>query len=82
MAALNFCIFQKKLGRLSSAGPEILVFVSYFLANFQPILNCFMPNFKLIYEDSENIKANSVKTVVFNVHQIKCRAFFGHPVES
>ena len=39
-----------------------------------------IPNFKLKYEDSENIKANPVKTVVFNLHQFKRRAFFlGHP---
>ena len=35
----------------------------------------------LKYEDSENIKADRVSTVVFNLHQIKRRAFFlGHPV--
>ena len=35
-----------------------------------------MPNFKLKYEDSENIKADLVNTVVFNLHRIKRRAFF------
>ena len=30
-------------------------------------------NFK--YEDSKNTKADCVKTVVFNLHQFKCRAF-------
>ena len=39
-------------------------------------LNCFISNFKLKYEDSENIKADRVNTVVFNLHQIKRRAFF------
>ena len=35
-----------------------------------------MPNFKLTYEDSENVKADRVNTVVFNLHQIKSRADF------
>ena len=41
-----------------------------------------MSNFKLKYEDSENIKADRVNTVVLNLRQIKRRAFFwgGHPV--
>ena len=34
-----------------------------------------MPNFELKYENSENTKADRVNTVVFNLHQIKCRAF-------
>ena len=38
-----------------------------------------MSNFKLKYEDSENIRAGRVSTVIFNVHQIKRRAFFGTP---
>ena len=38
-----------------------------------------MPNFKVKYEDSENMKADHVSTVVFNLHQIKRRAFFGTP---
>ena len=38
-----------------------------------------MPNFKLKYEDSENVKADHVNTVRFNLHQIKCRAFLGTP---
>ena len=29
-----------------------------------------------MYEDLENIKADRVSTVVFNLHQIKRRAFF------
>ena len=38
-----------------------------------------MPNFKLKYEDSENMTADRVNIVVFNLHQIKRRAFFlGH----
>ena len=35
-----------------------------------------MPNFKSDYEDLENIKASHVNTVIFNLHQIKRRAFF------
>ena len=75
--------FSKKSGRRSSVAPEILAFVSHCSANFQPILDCFIPNFKLKYEDSENIKADHVDTIAFNSHQIKRRAFFfggGHPV--
>ena len=50
--------------------------------NCQPILDCFIPNFKLKYEDSENIKADRVNTVVFNLHPIKRRALFlGHSVD-
>ena len=60
MAALNKFIL-KKTGCLSSTDSEILAFSSHFTANFQPILGCFVPNFKLKYEDSENIKADRVK---------------------
>ena len=73
MAALNRCIFRKIW---SSAGPKNLPFGSHCSANFQLILDCFIPNFKLKYEDSENIKADRVNTVVFTLHQIKCQAFF------
>ena len=52
--------FSKESGRLLSASPEILHFVTYCSANFQPILDCFIPNFKLIYEDSENVKGDCV----------------------
>ena len=44
--------------------------------NLKQILDCFIPNFKLRYEDSENIKADRVNTVVFSLHQIKRRRFF------
>ena len=71
MAALNKCIsFSKKLGCPSSAGPEILASGSHCSVNFQPILawfiHWFIPNFKLTYEDSQNIKADSLNRVVFN----------------
>ena len=58
MAALNQRIFREKKGCLSSTGPEILAFGGHCSANIQPILNCFVPNFKLKYEDSENIKTD------------------------
>ena len=67
--------FSTNLVVCSSAGPKFLPFGSHCSANFQPILDCFIPNLKLKYEDSENIKADRVSTVVFNLHQIKRRAF-------
>ena len=73
--------FSKKTGRLSLAGTKILAFGSHSMANFQSILDCFIPNFRLKHEDLENIKIDLVSTVVFNLHKIKRRAFFmGHPV--
>ena len=47
------------------------VFGSHCLANFQPILDCFIPKFKLEYDDLENIKIDCVNTVLFSLHQIK-----------
>ena len=69
----------KNLVVCSSADPKILAFGSHCSAKFQSILDCFIPNFKLKYEDSENIKADRVSTVAFKVHQIKRRSFFGTP---
>ena len=57
-------------------GLEILAFVSHSSVNFQLILDCYIPNFKLKYEDAENIKEDCINTVVFKLHQIKRRAFF------
>ena len=71
--------FPKKSGRLSSTGSEILTFGSHCSANFQPILDCFIPKFKLEYDDLENIKADCVNAVVFNLYQIKRLKFFGTP---
>ena len=69
-------------GRLSSTGSEILIFGSHCSANFQPILDYFIPKFKLEYDDLENIRADRVDAVVFNSHQIKrLRFFLGHPVD-
>ena len=69
------------MGCPSSARPEILAFSSRCSANFQPILDWFVPNFKLTYEDSQSIKADSVNRVVFNLRQIKHQAFFGIPLD-
>ena len=63
-------------GHPSLAGPEILSFGNHSWANFRPILDCFIPNFNLKYEDSENIKSDLVNTVVFSLRQIKRQAFF------
>ena len=76
MAAFNQCIFEKLL---SVQQPVILAFSSHCSANFQPILDCFLSNFKLKYEDAENIKADRVSTVFLNLHQIDRRAFFWIP---
>ena len=35
-----------------------------------------MPNFNFKYEDSENLKADRVDEIIFNLHQIRHRAFF------
>ena len=67
MAALNGAFLENPVV-CSSAGPKILVFGSHCLANFQPVLDCSVPNFKMKYEDSENIKADSFSTVVVNLH--------------
>ena len=73
--------FSKKSGRLSSTGSEILTFGSHCSANFQPILDCFIPKFKLESEDLENIKVDCINAVVFDLYQIKRLKFFlGHPV--
>ena len=73
--------FSKITGRLSLEGPKILPFGSHSMAKFQSILDCSIANFKLKYEDLENIKTDRVATLAFNLHQIKRRAFFmGHPV--
>ena len=37
--------FSEKSDRLSSTGSKILAFGSYYWANFQPILDCFVPKF-------------------------------------
>ena len=49
----------------------MLTFDSHYSAKFQTILDCFIPTFKLKYEDPESMKTDRVDTVVFNLHQIK-----------
>ena len=66
--------FLKKLGRLSISGSKIFSFRQPFLGELSPNLDCFITNFKLKFEDSENIKADRVDTVVFSLHQTKCWA--------
>ena len=73
---LKLAHFSKKLGRLSSTGCEIVTFGSNCSANFQPILHCFIPKFKLDYENLENLKTDHVNAVVFNLDQIKRLKFF------
>ena len=73
---LKLVRFSKKSDRLSSTGSEVLTFSTHCSANIQPLLDCFIPKFKLEYDDLENIKIDSVNTVVFNLHQIKRLTFF------
>ena len=40
------------------------------------MLDCFIPNFKLKYEDLQHIKADRVNTFVFNLHQTNVGSFF------
>ena len=74
MAALNKCIFRKKSGCQSSVSPEILAFGSHCSVNFRSILDCFKPDFKLKYDNSENTKTDLVNTVTFN---LKNERFYG-----
>ena len=48
MTALSKCIFRINRVVCSSVGLKILAFGSHSSAKFQPILDCFIPNFKLI----------------------------------
>ena len=74
MAALIDTFFGRS-DRLSSKDSEILAFGSHYSANFQTILDCFIPKFK--YDNLANIKTDRVNIVVFNLHQIKQLKFFG-----
>ena len=56
----------------------MLAFGSHCSPNFQLSLDYVIPNFKLRYEHSENIKTDRVNTVVFNLHLIT-GTFFGTP---
>ena len=77
MWVLEISEFFERNGRLSLAGSEVLAFGSHFSAKFQPILDCFISNFKLKYKDSENVKIDCLGTALFSVHQIKQKYFFG-----
>ena len=80
---LKLVHFLKKSGRLSSRGSEILTFGNHCSANFQPILDCFIPKFKLEYDDLENIKNGSSKCCRFQfTSNQKFKVFLGHPVFS
>ena len=68
---LKLVHFSKKSGLLSSTGSEILSFGGHCSANVQSILDCFVPKFKLEYDNLENIKTDRVNAVVFNLDQIK-----------
>ena len=77
LAALNWCIFRKNRVVCHQRVAKFLLSVAIAL----PILDCFIPKFKLKYDDLENINTELVNTVVFNLHQIKRFKFFGrHPV--
>ena len=70
---------KKKSGGPSPTGPEVLAFSIQCLAKFHLVSYRFIPNFKLIYEDLENIKTNCVDTVVSSLHKIR-NIFLGHLV--
>ena len=59
--------FPKKKCHLSSTDPVITAFGSHCLPNLKTILNWLIPDVKLTYGDSENIKTDRVNTVVFNL---------------
>ena len=67
MAAINKYIFRKKWVVCLSAGPNILAFGSHSSENFQPFVDCFIPDFKIKYENSENVKADRVNTVLLRL---------------
>ena len=73
---LKLIYFSEISGRLSSTGSEILAFGSHCSANFQQILDCFIPKFELKYDNLENKRTDGVKTVVFNLIPIKQSKFF------
>ena len=70
MAILNWCIFRRNWVVCSSVGPKMLVFCSHSSVNVQLISDCFIRNYKLKYEDSENIEADRADTVGSKLHQL------------
>ena len=79
MAVLNKCMFRKNRVDCHQRVLKFKLWLAIPWRTFNRFLDCFIPNLKLKYEDSENIKACLVNTVVFNLHQIKRRAFFATP---
>ena len=75
-------VYFEKSGSLSSTEPESLDFSSHCSVNFQPIFNCFIPNVKLKYEKSENVKTGRVNTVVSTHIKSNKGTFFGTPGSS
>ena len=70
--------FSKRLGDLSSAGPEVLAFGSHCSAKFQLIFGCFTPNLKC--KDSENIRTYCIDMIVSNHIKSNKESFFGDTV--
>ena len=56
--------FRKTEFLLSSVDPKILAFSSHCSVKFQLMLDYLIPNFKLKYEDSENVKTDHVNVVI------------------
>ena len=61
MAALNYCIFPKHRSSL--------------LCRLPTDVGSFIPNVKLMYEDSRSIEADCVNTVVFNLPEFDLTRF-------
>ena len=71
--------FSKKIGSSVINGPEILAFGSHCSANFQLILDWFVSNFKLKYEDSEKNRLCKHSRSQLTSNQTE-EHFWGHPV--
>ena len=71
---------KKKSGRLSSTRPEILAFSSHHSADFQLILDSFIPNFRLKHEDSQNMKTyHDIRYSRFRLTLNQREELFGTP---
>ena len=53
--------FSKKSACQSSAGPEILAYVNHCSAKFQLILDCIMPNFKVVRTKKSKIFLSNMR---------------------
>ena len=71
--------FSEKSGPLSSAGPENLAFGRHCTVKFEPILDCFIPNFKLKYGESENFKKIVSIHSFSNYFESNRGSFYGIP---